>query len=90
MRNNQENLKAICVGISIGCLLIGFVLGCMFTNYNIIKIVGSLQIEELNIELNETQIVNAIYDKFGIERNLTEKGNISKYALGGAGKPIVS
>jgi len=53
----------ISVGMITGALLFGFILGCMFTHYNYADLLGSIDIEEFNLDLNETQIVDAVYDK---------------------------
>jgi len=64
---NKTKLAIIFTGLTIGCAFFGFVLGCMFTNYSYVKILESIDIEEINIDLNETQIVDAIYKRIGFD-----------------------
>jgi len=63
----KRKMEVIFVGVSIGALFIGFLLGCMFTNYNYFRLVGSLNVDNIIIDFNESQIVDLIYDKVGFD-----------------------
>lgn len=60
---NKTNKSIILTGVTIGLFFIGFVMGCMFTHYNYFKLVDSIDIMNLEIDLNETQIVNTIFER---------------------------
>ena len=64
---NKDKIITFLSCMVIGALFFGFVLGCVFTNYGYIQIVKSIDIEEINVDLNETQIVDLVYDKIDKE-----------------------
>ena len=68
----KDKIIAILGVLVIGLFFIGFVMGSMFTTYSYIEIIKSIDIEEINIVLNETQVVNAILDRQEI-KNIINK-----------------
>lgn len=69
MRKFNEKEKAVIfVGITLGTALLFFVLGIMFSTYQAVILLDHIQIQELNVDLNETQLVDYMYEKVGVNK----------------------
>ena len=57
---NKPHIKGIIAISVIGIAFIFFILGCAFTTNSFATIARNIQIENLEIDLNETQLVDSI------------------------------
>ena len=78
MKITKREKKIIAVAglIILGIAFIFFVLGILFTTYNHIQLLGSIKVDEINIELNESIIVDLAYKVAREQEN--EKKKISE------------
>ncbi len=78
MKITKREKKIIAVAglIILGIAFIFFVLGILFTTYNHIQLLGSIKVDEINIDLNESIIVDLAYKVAREQEN--EKKKISE------------
>ena len=68
----QLKKEAIWAIVSIGMLFIGFVLGSTYTHYNYFELISHIQVDEITIDFNETELVNSIFEREDELRELVE------------------
>ncbi len=58
LNKREQKIVGVCAIIILGTAFIFFVFGIMFTTYNHIQLLGSIDVEEINLNLNESLIVD--------------------------------
>lgn len=63
MKNTKREKKIIAVAaiIILGVAFLFFVLGIIFTTHAHVKLLGSIKVDEINIDLNESIMVDLAY-----------------------------
>jgi hypothetical protein len=57
----ENKIIGICAVVVLGTAFIFFVMGCMFTTYNHVQLLGNIKVEEINMDINETLLVDLAY-----------------------------
>ncbi len=80
MEFNDREKKIITIYsvLIIGIAFLFFLFGTMYANYNVYMMLEHIQIQELNIDLNETKIVDYIFDITQIPKSaIIKEANLS-------------
>ena len=74
--NKKEAI--ILVGLMIGIAWVSFIFGMVYTSYDHLMILNNIQIKEMVVDINESELVDYVWEKAGYGEYHREKQRLAE------------